>query len=111
MLHRENRVRKYHVSSAADLLQEVIDYYEITQSDLANRLGVSQKNISDILNQKRYLNEVLALRIEKVMGISGKLLLSLDTNYRLARAKEKATQDEVGHKSALFLRKYEWVNG
>lgn len=89
MLHRENSIRKYHVSSAADLLREVVDYYGITQSDLANRLGVSQKNISDILNRKRYLNEVLALRIEKVMGISGKLLLSLDTNYRLARAKKK----------------------
>lgn len=111
MLHRENRVRKYHISSAADLLQEVIDYYGITQSDLANRLGVSQKNISDILNRKRYLNEVLALRIERVMGISGKLLLSLDTNYRLARAEEKAEQDEVDHKSVLFLRKYKWVNG
>lgn len=53
MLHRENRIKQYHTSSAADLLKEVMGYYGITQSDLAKRIGVSQKNISDILNRKR----------------------------------------------------------
>lgn len=43
MLHRENRIKKYHPSSAADLIKETMDYYSITQSDLADRLGVSQK--------------------------------------------------------------------
>lgn len=81
--------------------------YMLTQKDLANRIGVSQKNISDILNRKRYLNEVLALRIEKVMGISSKLLLSLDSNYRLNLAKNKI--DHVSSKSPVFLEKYCWV--
>ena len=48
MLHCENRIKQYHTSSAADLLKEVMGYYGITQSDLAKRIGVSQKNISDI---------------------------------------------------------------
>lgn len=100
MLHRENRIKQYHTSSAADLLKEVMGYYGITQSDLAKRIGVSQKNISDILNRKRYLTEILALRIEKVMGIPSKLLLSLDSNYKLN--KEKGD-------SPLFLQRYSWV--
>lgn len=54
MLHRENKIKEYHTSSAADLLKEVMDYYDITQKDLAARIGVSQKNISDILNRKRF---------------------------------------------------------
>ncbi|WP_295746968.1 HigA family addiction module antitoxin [uncultured Limosilactobacillus sp.] len=109
MLHRQNKIRQYHTSSAADLLKEVMDYYGITQSDLAERIGVSQKNISNILNRQRYLNEVLALRIEKVMGISSKLLLSLDSNYKLHLAKRAhaVTNDESA--SPLFLQKYSWV--
>lgn len=88
LLHRENQIKQYHTSSAADLLKEVMDYYDITQADLAERIGVSQKNISDILNRKCYLTEVLAIRIEKVMGISSKLLLSLDSNYKLQLAEQ-----------------------
>lgn len=88
LLHRENQIKQYHTSSATDLLKEVMDYYDITQADLAERIGVSQKNISDILNRKRYLTEVLVIRIEKVMGISSKLLLSLDSNYKLQLAEQ-----------------------
>lgn len=107
MLHRENTIRKYHTSSAANLIKETMDYYNITQKDLADRIGVSQKNISDILNRKRFLNEVLALRIEKVMGISSKLLLSLDSNYRLKLAKKEL--DNSDNKSTTFLKTYSWV--
>ena len=109
MLHRENRIKKYHLSSAADLIKETMDYYSITQSDLAGRLGVSQKNISDILNRKRFLNEVVALRIEKVMGISSELLLALDSNYKLRLAKENNEVTKADSKSPLFLQRYDWV--
>lgn len=109
MLHRENKVEQYHTSSAADLLQEVMDYYNITQADLAKRIGVSQKNISDILNRKRYLTEILAIRIEKVMGISSKLLLSLDSNYKLQLAEQNSKTSNEKTSSPLFLQKYKWV--
>lgn len=109
MLHCENKIKKYHNSSAADLIGETMDYYDITQNDLAERIGVSQKHISDILNRKRYLNATLALRIERVMGISSKLLLSLDSNYKLRLAEKEATVTKDKHVSPLFLRKYSWV--
>lgn len=109
MLHRENRIKQYHTSSAADLLKEVMGYYGITQSDLAKRIGVSQKNISDILNRKRYLTEILALRIEKVMGIPSKLLLSLDSNYKLQLAEQESKLNKKKGDSPLFLQRYSWV--
>lgn len=106
MLHRENKIIHYHTSSAADLLKEVMEYYDITQEDLAQRIGVSQKNISDILNRKRFLTEILALRIEKVMGISSKLLLFLDTNYKIQQAKDDKEVDDNKAGSSLFLQRY-----
>lgn len=110
MLHRENEIKKYSKASAANLLKEVMEYYDITQEDLASRIGVSQKNISDILNRKRFMNERVALRIEKVMGISSKLLLSLDLNYKLQLAKEEEENSENKRSSDQFLKRYDWVH-
>lgn len=85
MLSYKHKIRRYYETSAADLITDAMDYYEITQQDLANQLAVSQKNISDILNHKQYINEALALRIQQVLGISSKLLLALDSDYKLHR--------------------------
>lgn len=110
MLHRENKIRQYHTNPAADLIKETMDFHQITQTDLAARLGVSQKNISDILQHKRFVTEVLALRIETVMGISSQLLLNLDANFKLAQAKEKQKEISSHHKSDKFFKRYDWVS-
>ena len=82
MLHRENKIKEYHTTSAADMIKETIEYHRLTRAELANKLNVSQKTVADILNRRKYLDKPLALRIKKVLGISSKLLLSLDENYR-----------------------------
>ena len=107
MLHRENKIKEYHTTSAADLLKETMAHYGITQADLASRIGVSQKNISDILNRKRYLTPTLALRVEIVTGISSNLLLTLDDNYKLNLA--ECEKDDAEHHSPLYLKRYDWV--
>lgn len=111
MLHKENKVKIFYPSSAADLLQETMEYYGITQADLADRIGVSQKHVSELLSRKRYLNEVTALRVEKVMGISSHLLLGLDANYKLFQAeKEIFTSTKAKENNPMFLKSYDWVN-
>ncbi|MCT3392369.1 helix-turn-helix transcriptional regulator [Lentilactobacillus hilgardii] len=112
MLHRENKILKYHTSSAADLIKETMMYYHITQTDLAERIGVSQKNVSEILQRKRFINEVIALRIEKVMGLSSILLLNLDSKFKLHAAKDQRKEEKTktGTKSDKFLKRYDWVN-
>ncbi len=109
MLHCDNKIQQYHTSSAADLIKEIMKFYQITQIDLADRLGVSQKNISDILKHKRFVSEILALRIETVMGISSQLLLNLDANFKLHLAKETADESVPQNKSDNFLKRYDWV--
>lgn len=43
--------------------------------------------MADILKRKRYIMEIIALRIKKVMGISSSLLLALDASYKMQLAK------------------------
>lgn len=59
-----------------------MEYQHLAQAELANKLNVSQKTVDDILNRKKFLDKSLALRAEKVLEISSKLLLFLDKNYR-----------------------------
>lgn len=57
-----------------------MEYQHLAQAELANKLNVSQKTVDDILNRKKFLDKSLALRAEKVLEISSKLLLFLDKN-------------------------------
>lgn len=109
MLHRENQIKTNHTISAADLLKEFMEYYHIPQNDLAERIGVTSLDIDDLLTRKQYLTAVLALRIERVMGISAELLLSLDTNFRLQQAQDspEVTKNPTG--SPRFLQRYDWM--
>lgn len=93
-LHRENRIKEHHTTSAADTLKETMKYHHLTQAELANKLNVSQKTVDDILKRKKYLDEPLALRVEKALGISSKFLLSLDENYRSYASKEKNSMQQ-----------------
>lgn len=108
MLHRENKITPYRDSSATDLIQEFMDYYNISNSDLAARIGVTPEYISEFLQRKRYLTELDALRISKVIGISATLLLGLDSSYRMEQAKHTFANTE--NPSKLFLKRYSWVS-
>lgn len=82
MLHRENKIREYHASSAADVIKEIMDYNKITPEKLSKESGVDFNTILDILNKKQFLNSDLALKIGKTLNVSDKLLFNLDKDYQ-----------------------------
>lgn len=104
MLNRKHKMTAPAVTSAADTLSELLAYHHIKQSDFAERIGVSQKHVSDLLNRKKFLNANLAVRVEQVTGLPAEFLLRLDINYKSAHHKE----DNSGH-STKFLQAYDWV--
>lgn len=107
MLHRENKIRSYPYFSAADTIQEYMEYYNISNADLATRIGVTPEYISEFLQRKRYLTELDALRLSEVMGFSATFLLRLDSGYRMEQAKHNFAHTE--NPSKLFLKSYPWV--
>jgi plasmid maintenance system antidote protein VapI len=94
------------LTSAADTLLETLQFYHITQTDFAERIGVSQKTVSDILNRKQFLSIELAKRVEEVTGIPAKILLRLDLEYRMVHKEDKP--DHTTH-SDNYLKPYDWV--
>ena len=63
----------------------------ISQKDFALRIGVPYTMLNDILNERRPLSASVALFIESALGISADLLMGLQQDY----AMQKARNDEM----------------
>ena len=104
MLNRNNKVSFSVTTSAADTLLELLEYHKISQKDFGDRIGVSQKHISDLLKRKKFLSADLALRVQKVTGIPAEMLLGMDIKYKLAQGISEASD-----KTEKYLQAYDWV--
>ena len=62
----------------------------ISQKDFARHIGVPYTMFNDILNERRPLSAAIALLIESALGISADLLVGLQTDYNLQKAREDA---------------------
>lgn len=74
------------------IIKEYLDERGISQKDLAHRIDVSEKHISNLLNGKTRLTEDMALKLERVMpDISAGYWLNYEAKYQeyLAREKEQ----------------------
>jgi HTH-type transcriptional regulator/antitoxin HigA len=63
-----------------------------TQAELAQRLGYSEKHISQLINGKVPLTVDAAQRLERVFGSTIEFWLNLDANYRKHRARREGEQ-------------------
>lgn len=104
MLNRNNKVSFTVTTSAADTLLELLEYHKISQKDFGDRIGVSQKHISDLLKRKKFLTADLALRVQRVTGIPAEMLLGMDMKYKLAQGISEASD-----KTEKYLQAYDWV--
>ena len=77
------------------LRRNFIEPYDLTQSDAAERLGVTRVALSNLLNGKSALSPEMAIRFEKAFGVSAKTLLRMQSAHDLARAQSAAKTIKV----------------
>ncbi len=66
----------------------------ITQKVFATMVDVQPSHLSEVLNGKRPLTTEMALKIESVIGIPAKILLSAQTQYDLEAAGRNVVTDD-----------------
>ncbi|KKK72294.1 hypothetical protein LCGC14_2905320 [marine sediment metagenome] len=58
------------------LLEEFMKPYGMTQTEIAQRIGVSRKHISEVVNSRKGISTDMALRLSKLFGTSPELWLN-----------------------------------
>ena len=70
-----------------EILKEEVEYREISQGKLAAQMGISNKTLNNILNERRPLTAQTAMLFEATLGISANLLIDMQTDYNMRVAK------------------------
>lgn len=110
-------VTNYFVPTS-ELIKERLEVYSISQKELAIRLNVCEKHISELLNNKVMLTMDMAMALEKVIGINYEVLMGYEIKYRGFLEKEKELEklkskdlDEICQKYQIdFMRKKKWLD-
>lgn len=85
-----------------ELLKEEVEYRNLSQAKLAGQTGISYKILNDILNCRRPLTTQTALVFEAALGISAELLMRMQLDYNM----QKARQDKTFEKRLDSIRKF-----
>lgn len=70
-------------------LREVLAARNISQADLARRSGLSEKAVSQMVNQKAPVTEQTAILLERILGISAEIWTGLNSSYELDQRRKK----------------------
>lgn len=74
---------------------DCLEPLSLTVTDAAQKLGVSRKQLSDLVNGKAGISPEMAIRLDKAFGGGAATWLRLQTAYDLAEAMKHADEIEV----------------
>src|SRR4051812_12356890 len=78
------------------LLEEFVRPLEISQTELAEWIGVSYPRLNEIINGKRGITPDTALRLQQVFGADAQFWLNLQLVWDLFHAKHSENAREIG---------------
>lgn len=84
------------VSSPGESILDVAEERGWTQAELAQRLGYSEKHISQLINGKVPVTVDAAQRLERVLGGSMDFWLTREANYQKHKARLEAAERHAG---------------
>lgn len=74
---------------------DCLEPLELSVTDAAKRIGVSRKQLSDVLNGHSGISPKMAIRLDKAFGGGADTWFRLQSAYDLARAMKKAGSIKV----------------
>jgi addiction module HigA family antidote len=71
-----------------EFLQEEVEERELKKSDFAREIGLLPGHLSELFKGKRNINARMAVKLEKVLGVSAEYWLGLQSSFDLAQARQ-----------------------
>ncbi|EGQ7853135.1 HigA family addiction module antitoxin [Vibrio vulnificus] len=72
-----------------EYLEEVLDDLELSQAELARRMGRPPQAINEIIKGEKAITPDTAIQLEQVVGVPAEFWNNLESEYRLVLAKEQ----------------------
>lgn len=86
-----------------EYLEEVLEDVEISQAELARRMGRPPQAINEIIKGDKAITPETALQLEQVLGVSAQFWSNLEAEFRLILAKQKQ-QEEIKLEESLISK-------
>jgi len=86
---RFSDVEPDYASAPGTLLAEELAARGMTQKDLASAIGRSEKLVSQIVHGKKAITADTALQLEEALGVSARIWVGLEADYRLFLARRR----------------------
>jgi HTH-type transcriptional regulator/antitoxin HigA len=80
-------------SPPGDTLADLLDEHSMTQTELAERLGVSLKHVNRVIKGAASISADLALGLEKVFGASASFWMTREAQYQADKARQGQRQE------------------
>jgi HTH-type transcriptional regulator/antitoxin HigA len=84
-----------------EYLEEVLEARGLKKRELAERLGISFKHLSQIVNKQAPMSAAIALQLERVLGISADIWYTLNADYELLQERQRADAAIAGRHAWL----------
>ncbi len=86
---------KQHVTPIhpGEVLQDELDELEITQTTLAEHIGVLPKTVNEICRGRRGISAEMAMKLSKAFGGSPQFWLNLQNNWEISQLDEASFDD------------------
>jgi addiction module HigA family antidote len=88
----------------AMLKEKFMPEYELTATSLADALGISRKSVSDLLNERRALTPVMALRLARLFGNGPEFWLNAQQAVDLWHTEQKY-RDKLDQIQQIHVKK------
>lgn len=110
------RIARELLSPPGDTLLDTIDSYDISQADLAARMGRPVKTINEIIKGKAAITPETAIQLERVLKVSANFWMNREANYQMELAEIAEAENLLNQEGWLKnfplneMSKYGWIS-
>ena len=73
---------KENILCPGETIKELLEVYNYTQEDLADKLDMDLKTVNEILNGKAFITDDIVIKLEIIFNINAIFWNNLEYNYR-----------------------------
>jgi addiction module HigA family antidote len=86
-----NLIYGFRPTHPGEVLKDEIEYRELSQTKLAEQMGISYKILNDILNERRSITTTTAMLFEATLDVPADSLMRMQLKYNMQVASKDTT--------------------